>query len=53
VVFQSLPASSSGLHGFLMFNRIQGGTDKNVDPGFAKWASTPRRPRRWTSSRST
>jgi len=40
VVFQSMPASSFGLHGFLMFNRIQGGTDKNVDPGFAKWAST-------------
>ena len=40
VVFQSMPASSFGLHGFLMFNRIQGGTDKNVDPGFAKWGST-------------
>ena len=40
VVFQSMPASSFGLHGFLMFNRIQGGTDKNVDPGFSKWAST-------------
>ena len=23
-----------------MFNRIQGGTEKNVDPGFTKWAST-------------
>ena len=40
VVFQSMPASSFGLHGFLMFNRIQGGTDRNVDPGFAKWGST-------------
>lgn len=40
VVFQSLPSSSFGLHGFLMFNRIQGGTEKNVDPGFAKWGST-------------
>jgi|JI10StandDraft_1071094.scaffolds.fasta_scaffold288207_2 putative spermidine/putrescine transport system substrate-binding protein len=40
VVFQSLPASTFGLHGFLMFNRIQGGTDKNVDPGFSKWGST-------------
>jgi len=40
VVFQSLPSSSFGLHGFLMFNRIQGGSDKNVDPGFSKWAST-------------
>ncbi|HEY9065856.1 MAG TPA: ABC transporter substrate-binding protein [Burkholderiaceae bacterium] len=40
VVFQSLPASSFGLHGFLMFNRIQGGSEKNVDPGFGKWAST-------------
>ncbi|MBC5767973.1 ABC transporter substrate-binding protein [Ramlibacter albus] len=40
VVFQSLPSSSFGLHGFLMFNRIQGGTEKNVDPGFNKWGST-------------
>jgi len=40
VVFQSLPASTFGLHGFLMFNRIQGGTDSNVEPGFAKWKST-------------
>jgi putative spermidine/putrescine transport system substrate-binding protein len=40
VVFQSMPASTFGLHGFLMFNRIQGGDDKNVDPGFAKWGST-------------
>ncbi len=40
VVFQSLPSSSFGLHGFLMFNRTQGGTEKNVDPGFAKWRST-------------
>ena len=40
VVFQSMPASSFGLHGFLMFNRIQGGSEKNVDPGFAKCSST-------------
>ncbi len=40
VVFQSMPSSSFGLHGFLMFNRTQGGSDKNVDPGFAKWRST-------------
>lgn len=40
VVFQSMPSSSFGLHGFLMFNRIQGGTEKNVDPGFNKWAGT-------------
>jgi len=40
VVFQSLPSSSFGLHGFLMFNRIQGGTEKNVEPGFTKWRST-------------
>ena len=40
VVFQSLPSSTFGLHGFLMFNRIQGGSEKNVDPGFTKWAST-------------
>jgi putative spermidine/putrescine transport system substrate-binding protein len=40
VVFQSMPSSSFGLHGFLMFNRIQGGSDKNVDPGSTKWGST-------------
>ena len=40
VVFQSMPASTFGLHGFLMFNRIQGGKDNNVEPGFTKWAST-------------
>ena len=40
VVFQSMPSSSFGLHGFLMFNRTQGGSEKNVDPGFAKWGST-------------
>lgn len=40
VVFQSLPSSSFGLHGFLMFNRTQGGTEKNVEPGFGKWRST-------------
>lgn len=40
VVFQSLPSSSFGLHGFLMFNRIQGGSEKNVEPGFTKWRTT-------------
>ncbi len=40
VVFQSVSASSFGLHGFLMFNRIQGGTDKNVEPGFKAWPTT-------------
>jgi putative spermidine/putrescine transport system substrate-binding protein len=35
-----MPSSSFGLHGFLMFNRIQGGSEKNVEPGFAKWRST-------------
>lgn len=40
VVFQSLPSSSFGLHGFMMFNRIQGGNDRNVEPGFKAWAGT-------------
>jgi putative spermidine/putrescine transport system substrate-binding protein len=40
VVFQSLPASSFGLHGFLMFNRIQGGSEKDVNPGFNAWSKT-------------
>jgi putative spermidine/putrescine transport system substrate-binding protein len=37
VVFQSASASSFGLHAFLMFNRIQGGTEANVEPGFTKF----------------
>lgn len=40
IVFQSLPSSTFGLHGFLQFNRIQGGTDKNVEPGFNAWGKT-------------
>nr|WP_231755491.1 ABC transporter substrate-binding protein [Bordetella sp. N] len=40
VVFQSAASSTFGLHAFLMFNRIQGGTDTNVEPGFGKWSST-------------
>ena len=40
VVFQSLSSSTFGLHGFLMFNRIQGGNDKNVEPGFKAWAGS-------------
>jgi putative spermidine/putrescine transport system substrate-binding protein len=37
VVFQSASASTFGLHAFLMFNRIQGGDDKNLEPGFEKF----------------
>ena len=37
VVFQSPPASSFGLYGFLMINRIQGGNESNFDPGFKVW----------------
>ena len=37
VLFQSMPSSSFGLHGFLMFNRIEGGNEKNVDPAFKAW----------------
>lgn len=40
VVFQSLSSSTFGLHGFLLFNRIQGGNDKNVEPGFKAWQNT-------------
>ncbi len=40
VVFQSLASSTFGLHGFLMFNRIQGGTETNVEPGFTAWPKT-------------
>ncbi|MDB6145682.1 MAG: Spermidine/putrescine-binding periplasmic protein [Pseudomonas sp.] len=40
VVFQSVASSTFGLHGFLMFNRIQGGSESNVEPGFAAWPKT-------------
>ena len=40
VVFQSMASSTFGLHGFLMFNRIQGGTENNVEPGFKAWPAT-------------
>ena len=34
VVFQSASVSSFGLHAFLMLNRIEGGSEKDVEPGF-------------------
>jgi putative spermidine/putrescine transport system substrate-binding protein len=40
VVFQSVASSTFGLHGFLMFNRIQGGSESNVEPGFTAWPKT-------------
>ncbi|MBT2339127.1 MULTISPECIES: ABC transporter substrate-binding protein [Pseudomonas] len=40
VVFQSMASSTFGLHGFLMFNRIQGGTESDVEPGFKAWPNT-------------
>ncbi len=40
VVFQSVSSSSFGLHGFLMFNRIKGGTERTVEPGFAAWKTS-------------
>ncbi len=40
VIFQSLSSSTFGLHGFLSFNKIQGGTDDNVEPGFKAWPTT-------------
>lgn len=40
VVFQSIPASTFGLHAFLSLNKIWGGTDTNVEPAFNKWSST-------------
>ncbi|WP_420997135.1 extracellular solute-binding protein [Cupriavidus sp. 30B13] len=40
VVFQSLPSSTFGLHGFLMLNRIRGGNESNVEPGFKAWPQT-------------
>lgn len=40
VVFQSMPSSTFGLHGFLMINRLHGGTESNVTPGFKAWPTT-------------
>jgi putative spermidine/putrescine transport system substrate-binding protein len=40
LVFQSLASSTFGLHGFLMFNRLQGGDETNVEPGFKAWPKT-------------
>ncbi|EJN02835.1 ABC transporter substrate-binding protein [Herbaspirillum sp. YR522] len=40
VVFQSLSSSTFGLHAFLAFNKLKGGTDANVDPAFKAWPST-------------
>lgn len=40
VVFQSASASTFGLHAFLMFNRIEGGDEKNLEPGFTKFSDT-------------
>ncbi|MEG0859896.1 MAG: ABC transporter substrate-binding protein [Pseudomonas sp.] len=40
LVFQSLASSTFGLHGFLMFNRILGGDETNVEPGFKAWPNT-------------
>ena len=37
VMMQSAAASTFGLHAFLMFNRIQGGTDADTNPGFRAW----------------
>ena len=40
VVFQSLSSSTFGLHAFLAFNKLKGGTDANVDPAFKAWPTT-------------
>lgn len=40
VVFQSASASTFGLHAFLMFNRIVGGSETDVEPGFTKFPTT-------------
>ncbi|KZN19164.1 MULTISPECIES: ABC transporter substrate-binding protein [Pseudomonas] len=40
LVFQSMASSTFGLHGFLMFNRIQGGSETDVEPGFKAWPNT-------------
>ena len=40
VVFQSASASTFGLHAFLMFNRIQGGSESDVEPGFSTFRDT-------------
>jgi putative spermidine/putrescine transport system substrate-binding protein len=38
-VLQSLARAAFGLHGVVMFNGIQRGSENDVDPGFKKWGS--------------
>ncbi|WP_315754383.1 MULTISPECIES: ABC transporter substrate-binding protein [unclassified Bradyrhizobium] len=40
VVFQSASVSTFGLHAFLMINRINGGSEANVEPGFKAFPDT-------------
>lgn len=40
VVFQSASSSTFGLHGLLALNRLWGGSERNVEPAFTKWANT-------------
>lgn len=40
VVVQSASSSTFGLHAFLSLNRIWGGNETNVEPGFTKWPTT-------------
>ncbi|PWC42607.1 ABC transporter substrate-binding protein [Azospirillum sp. TSO22-1] len=40
VVVQSAASSTFGLHAFLMYNRIQGGSETNVEPGFKNWRAS-------------
>ncbi|MBV7483460.1 ABC transporter substrate-binding protein [Bordetella sp. BOR01] len=40
VVFQSASNSTFGLHAFLLYNRILGGDESNVEPGFKAWRDT-------------
>lgn len=37
VIVQSAASSTFGLHAFLLYNRIQGGSEANVEPGFKGW----------------
>ncbi len=36
----AVPGHERRHHGFLMFNRLQGGDETNVEPGFKAWPKT-------------
>jgi putative spermidine/putrescine transport system substrate-binding protein len=40
LAYNTKVSSTFGLHAFLAFNKLKGGTDANVDPGFKAWPAS-------------